>query len=202
VADDEPETQDYYRTILPVLGHSVVAVAAAGRELVEMCRDQRSDLVATDVKMPDMDGIEAAARIYRDGPIPVILVSANYDAQLIRRAEEDHILAYLVKPIKQAALETAIAIALRRFEEFRAPKREAADLKQWLEDRKVIERAKSKLMKLGSLDESEAFRCLQVLAGAQDRNVEEIAGMLLTEEEAIQPPQPGGRRRGRQCGRH
>ncbi len=109
VADDEPDMQDYFRTILPRLGHEVVAVAEDGRELVAPCRAHRPDLVITDIKMPDMDGIDAAAQIYRDGPIPVILVSAYHDAEFIRRAEADHILAYLVKPIKQADLEPAIA---------------------------------------------------------------------------------------------
>ena len=102
--------QEYYRTILPVLGHVVVAVAETGRELVEKCREQHPDLVITDIKMPDMDGIDAAPQIYRDGPIPVILVSAHHDPEFIERAEADHVLAYLVKPIKQADLEPAIAI--------------------------------------------------------------------------------------------
>ena len=88
----------------------------------------------TDIKMPDMDGIDAATQIYRNGPIPVILVSAYHDPEFIRRAEADHILAYLVKPIKQADLEPAIAIAMRRFEQFQALRKEATDLKQALED--------------------------------------------------------------------
>ena len=103
-----------------MLGHQVVAVAKDGRELVEQCRTAHPDLVITDIKMPDMDGIDAATQIYRNGPIPVILVSAYHDPEFIRRAEADHILAYLVKPIKQADLEPAIAIAMRRFEQFQA----------------------------------------------------------------------------------
>lgn len=186
VADDEPDMQEYYRTILPALGHVVVAVAATGRELVQKCRDQHPDLVITDIKMPDMDGIDAAAQIYRDGPIPVILVSAHHDANFIHRAEANHILSYLVKPIKQADLETAIAIVIRRFEQFHSLRREAADLKQALEDRKLIERAKGLLMKKASLDEAEAFRRLQKLASNQNRKLVEIARMLLTAEEAFQ----------------
>src|SRR5207244_3691974 len=120
------------------------------------CRVLRPDLVITDIKMPDMDGIDAASRIYRDAPVPVILVSAHHDAEFIRRAEAEHILAYLVKPIKQADLEPAIAIAMRRFEQFQALRREASDLKQALEDRKVIERAKGVLTKKANLGESDA----------------------------------------------
>ncbi len=197
VADDEPDMQEYYRTILPQLGHVVVAVAETGRGLVEMCREQRPDLVITDIKMPDMDGIDAAGRIYRDGPIPVILVSAHIDAVYLRRAEADHILGYLVKPIKQADLEPAISLVMFRFEQFQALRGEAADLKQALENRKLIEKAKGLLMKKASLDEPEAFRRLQKLASDQNRKLAEIAQMLLTAEEALQPTAPPRPRIGR-----
>jgi response regulator NasT len=186
IADDEPDVQEYYRTILPLLGHVVVVLADTGRELVDRCRQQRPDLVITDIKMPDMDGIEAAAILYRERPVPVILVSAYHDAEYIARAEEDHVLAYLVKPIKQASLETAIAIAWSRFEQFQALGKEASDLKQALEDRKLIERAKSILMKNAKLDEPAAFRKMQKLASDKNRKLVEIARSLVTAEEAVQ----------------
>lgn len=184
VADDEPDMQDYFRTILPALGHEVVAVAGSGRELVERCRAARPDLVITDIKMPDMDGIAAAAQIYRDAPVPVILVSAHHDPATVLRAEADYVMAYLVKPIKQSDLEPAIAIAMRRFEQFQALRREAADLKQALDDRKTIEKAKGILMKKAGLDESAAFRRLQKLASDKNKKLIEIAQMILTAEEA------------------
>ena len=185
VADDELDMRDYFETILPLLGHSVVVVAQDGQELVKKCRQNHPDLVITDIKMPDMDGIDAAAQIYRDAPIPVILVSAYHDPEFIRRAEADHIMAYLVKPIKQADLEPVIAIAIRRFEQFQALRKEAADMKQALEDRKVIERAKGLLMKKAGLDEADAFRRLQKLASDKNRKLVEIAHMILTAEEAL-----------------
>src|SRR5947209_3622146 len=100
VADDEPDMRDYFARILPLLGHRVVVAASNGEELVAGCRASRPDLVISDIKMPDMDGIEAATRLYPELPVPVILVSAYHDTDLIRRAEADHIMAYLVKPIK------------------------------------------------------------------------------------------------------
>ena len=133
VADDEPDMQQYFEKFLPRLGHEVVSVADNGRQLVEQCRELKPDLVITDIKMPEMDGIEAATEIYRERTIPVILVSAFHDPELIKRADGDHIMAYLVKPIKQADLEPAIALAMRRFEQFGAVKNEAADLRQALE---------------------------------------------------------------------
>ena len=184
VADDERDMRDYFQRILPILGHQVIATAEDGKQLAEACRASKPDLVITDIKMPDMDGIEAACQIYHHGPVPVILVSAYHDADFIRRAEADHILAYLVKPIKQADLEPAIAIATRRFEQFQALRKEAADLKQALEDRKTIEKAKGILMKKANLDEHDAFRRLQKIASDKNKKLIEIARSILTAEEA------------------
>jgi two-component system, response regulator PdtaR len=188
VADDELDMRDYFKKSLPRLGHQVVFAAQNGRELVEQCRALRPDLVITDIKMPEMDGIEAAVHIYRVRPIPVILVSAYHDPELIARAEAEHILGYLVKPIEQANLEPVIVLAMRRFEQFEALRKEAADLRQALEDRKVIERAKGILMKRGPLDEQEAFRRLQKLASEESRKLIDIAHMILVAEKAVQAP--------------
>jgi response regulator NasT len=188
VADDERDMRDYFQQFLSLLGHQVVAVAQTGRELVDLCSKTHPDLVITDIKMPDMDGIDAAAQIYRLSAIPVILVSAYHDPEFIRRAEADHIMAYLVKPIKQADLEPAIGIAMCRFEQFQALRKETADLKQALEDRKLIEKAKGVLMKKAGLDENDAFRRLQRLASDKNRKLVEIAQIILTAEEALEPP--------------
>ncbi|SIO61308.1 response regulator receiver and ANTAR domain protein [Singulisphaera sp. GP187] len=184
VADDEPDMQEYFRTILPRLGHTVIAVSGTGRDLVEQCRASKPDLVITDIKMPDMDGIDAAALIYKSSAVPVILVSAHHDPATIRRAEADFVMAFLVKPIKQADLEPAIAIAIRRFDQFQALRKETADLKQALEDRKTIEKAKGILMKKANLDEHDAFRRLQKLASDKNKKLIEIARIILTAEEA------------------
>ena len=188
VADDEPRMQAYFRKVLPALGHEVVGVAGTGRELVDRCKEFHPDLVITDVKMPDMDGIDAAGEIYRNDPLPVILISAHHDNELIERAEADHVMAYLVKPVKQAHLEPAIAIAMRRFSEFQSLRRDTADLRQALADRKIIEQAKGILMSNAQLDEQSAFRRLQKLASEKNRKLIEIAHMILTANEALAPP--------------
>jgi response regulator NasT len=185
VADDEPDMREYFQEVLPRLGHSVVAVARNGQELVELCRTSKPDLVITDIKMPEMDGIDAAIQIYQERPTPVILVSAHQDAELIQRAETDHIMGYLVKPIKQGDLRPTIAIAAHRFEQFQELRKEAADLRQALADRKVIERAKGVLMKKASLNEADAFRRLQKLASDKNRKLVDIASIILTAEEAF-----------------
>jgi response regulator NasT len=182
VADDEPDMRQYFQKILPRLGHQVVAVAENGRELIERCHVLAPDLVITDIKMPDMDGIEAADQIYRERPVPVILVSAFHTTKLIERAEADHVLGYLVKPIKQADLEPTIALAMRRFEQFQELRRETADLRQALEDRKTIEKAKGILMKQAGVNEEEAFRRLQKQASEQNRKLVEVARAITAAE--------------------
>ena len=175
IADDEPDMRDYFSRILPRMGHQVVVTAADGEQLVAGCLAARPDLVITDVKMPKLDGIDAAVRLYEQAPVPVILVSAFAGAELIGRAEADHVMAYLVKPIKQADLAPAIALATARFEQFTQLRQEAADLRQALEDRRLIERAKGVLMAREALDEAGAFARLRQLAGEQQGKLADAA---------------------------
>lgn len=133
-------------------------------------------------------GIDAAVQIYRNVPIPVILVSAHHDPEFIRRAAADHILAYLIKPIKQADLGPAIAT--RRLEQFQALRNEAASLRKALEDRKTVEKAKGILMKKACFDENDAFRQLQKRAGDKTKRRVEIAQIILTAEEAYGVAKP------------
>ncbi len=184
VADDEPNMREYLRELLPRLGHQAV-VAENGRQLVELCRLGQPDLVITDIKMDGMDGLQAAAAINREREVPVILVSAHHDAELRTRAMESHIMAYLVKPVKQADLEVALELAMMRFEHFQALRREAADLRQALEDRKIIERAKGAVMRRLGLPEDEAFRRLQRLASERNHKLAEVARFVLAAEEVF-----------------
>jgi len=190
VADDEADMRDWFERILPTLGHQVVSVAENGRELVEHCRTLEPDLVITDVKMPEMDGIEASTVICRERPLPIILVSAYHDPELLRRAEADHVMAYLVKPIGQASLQPAIAVAVRRFAELQILRQETADLRQTLADRRVIEQAKGVLMKVvPGLDERGAFRRLQELASEKNQKLIDAAEGVLALEKVLRPPE-------------
>jgi len=188
VAEDERNMCEYLQQCVRVLGHEVAGTARTGEELVARCADLAPDLVITDIKMPDMDGIEAAGKVYEKQAIPVIIVSAHYDPEFIDRAGRNHIAAYLVKPIKHEDLGPAIGLAMSRFAEFQALSREAADLRQALEDRKLIERAKGILMRRSGLDEESAFRRLQQLASEKHQKMRDIAQMILTAEEAFQGP--------------
>lgn len=187
VADDEVDMRDFFERMLPLCGHEVVSTAETGAELVEHCRALKPDLVITDIKMPDMDGIAASTLIAQEQTIPIILVSAYHDAELVDRAAADHVLAYLVKPIGQADLEPAITIAMRRFQELQSLRKEAGDLKQALADRKVIEQAKGILMKVTGVDEKDAFRRLQELAADKNQKLVEAAQAVLKMEKVFQP---------------
>jgi two-component system, response regulator PdtaR len=184
VAEDEPFMQKYLEETLTLLGHQVLFLAGTAREFMANCKTMRPELLVTDIRLPDMDGLEAAAQIYAWSPIPIIVITAFHDQALIERAERNHVLAYLVKPIKQQDLEPAIAIAMSRYQEFQTMQQETDSLRQALEDRKMIERAKGIIMKRAKLDEPEAFRRLQKLARDKNLKLIEIAKIVVTAEEA------------------
>jgi two-component system, response regulator PdtaR len=117
VADDEPDIRDYFQMILPRLGHEVVCVATNGRELVEQCRQTQPDLVITDVRMPGLSGLDAAAEITAERPVPVILVTAHHDTDQRSGVPAEYVSACLVKPIKQADLPPMIAQVMHHFEQ-------------------------------------------------------------------------------------
>ena len=187
VADDEQDMRDFFERMLPLLGHHVVSIAETGKELVEHCRALKPDLIITDIKMPDMDGIEATNIIGQECPIPVILVSAYHDPESIKRAVTDHVLGYLVKPIGKADLQPAISVAMRRFAELQELRKESTDLRQALADRKIIEQAKGILMKVTGADEKDAFRRLQDLAAERNQKLIEAAQNIVAMEKAFCP---------------
>jgi response regulator NasT len=185
IADDELDMREFLDETLRRLGHDVVAAAGTGRQLVDACLAEHPDLVITDIRMPELDGLDAAQAIYDRQPIPIIVITAHHDEEFVERAQERHVLAFLVKPIEESDLAPAIAIVLRRFDEFQALRQENQTLAQALQDRKVIERAKGLLMKQGHLDEAAAFKRLQKLARDQRKKMAEVAQMIVTTFDAL-----------------
>lgn len=114
IADDLRSDRNLLSGMLESLGHEVVFQAQSGAELLEACGRHQTDLVVADNLMPDVSGLEAAARIYKRSSIPVILLSAYSDAASVQAAERMHVAVYLVKPLEESNLEKAIALALRR----------------------------------------------------------------------------------------
>lgn len=187
VADDDVDHRTLLERTLRHMEHEIVGLADSGRALVELCRTEHPDLVITDIRMPDIDGLDAASEIYAFLPVPIIVVTAHHDPDFVRRAQEHHILAFLVKPVTEANLVPAIAIVTQRFQEFEAMKKENETLVQALEDRKLIERAKGLLMKQARLDEATAFKRLQKLARDQRKKLAEIARMIVISAELLTP---------------
>jgi len=189
VADDDRDIREYLVEALPRLGYEVVASAASGQDLLEQLRHKppaaRPDLVVTDIRMPDMDGIDLAKELNRERQVPVVLLSAHHDNELVRRAADDHIMAYLIKPISEADLKTTLPVAQQRFRHFQALAEEAATLRQALEDRKLIEKAKGILMRRLRIDEEDAFRRLRMLASSQNRKLVEVGREVAAADEVF-----------------
>jgi response regulator NasT len=157
--------------VLVRAGHQVVGLCASGEELVQTIRERNPDLAIADIRMPKMDGIEASAVANKDRVVPFLLVSAHHDRETLKRATAGHIVGYLVKPVTEAELKTTVATSMTRFEQFQTLRKDAADLRQALEDRKSVERAKGNVMKRLRLDEDEAYR---KLASQQNVKLTEI----------------------------
>ncbi|MCS7301141.1 MAG: response regulator [Fimbriimonadales bacterium] len=189
IADDEPIILLDLRQMLEELGMSVVGEASDGRQAVEKVRALKPDLAILDVKMPEMDGIEAARILHEERLAPVVLLTAYSDSELIQRAKQAGVYGYLVKPFKQADLTPAIEVALARYQEARELEQQVYDLKEALETRKIIERAKGILMDTYGLREQEAYRRIQVQSMNTRKSMREIAEAIIIAH-TIQSPTP------------
>lgn len=159
VADDEAIIRMGLRTMLASLGHEAL-LAPNGREALNLIRATRPDLALLDIQMPLTDGLEAAKVIARQHPMPVIILTAFSQADLLERAAALPIQGYLVKPVNERDLAAAIEVAIARFEDAQSKESEIAELRDSLETRKVVERAKGRLMQTG-LNEEDAYLALQ-----------------------------------------
>ena len=161
VAEDEALIRLDLVEMLREEGYQVVGEAGDGEEAVRLAGELRPDLVILDVKMPKMDGIEAASVIAKDRIAPVVILTAFSQRDLVERARDAGAMAYLVKPFAKRDLVPAVELAMSRFSELQALENEVASLTDRLETRKVIERAKGLLMSDQNMTEPEAFRWIQ-----------------------------------------
>lgn len=179
IADNESIIRMDLKEMLEEAGHTVVAEAADGEKAVEATRKYHPDLVIMDIKMPEMDGITASKIIANEKLAPVLLLTAYSQREIVEKAKDSGVLAYLVKPIKESNLFPAMEIALSRFHEFAALERELEDVKQSLESRKILDRAKGILMDAYNLTESEAFRRIQQYSMNKRKSIREVAEAVI-----------------------
>jgi response regulator NasT len=175
VAEDETIIRLDLRDLLQRAGFEVCAEAKDGEEAVELARSEQPDLAILDVKMPRLDGIEAARRILDERPIPIVMLTAYGQEELVSRAIEAGVFGYLVKPFREQDLLPAIQTARARHEELAAVREEAESLADALAARKSIERAKGLLMEKEGLTEDEAFARLRKASQASQRPLKVIA---------------------------
>lgn len=179
IADDESIIRMDLKEMLTGLGYLVVGEAGDGLSAVNLGRELKPDLVIMDIKMPDLDGIAAAKILTEERIAPVLLLTAFSQTELVDGAKEAGVVGYIVKPFRESELRPAIEISLSRFKEFRAIEKEAHNLRETLETRKVIERAKGILMDTQELKEAEAFRKIQKLSMNTRKSMREIAEAIL-----------------------
>lgn len=179
IADNESIIRLDLKEILEEAGHVVVGEASDGVKAIELTRKFHPDLVIMDIKMPEMDGIAAAKIISHEKISPVLLLTAFSQKEIVDKAKDSGVLAYLVKPVKETNLFPAIEIALSRFDEFKQLEQELDDVKNSLEMRKILDRAKGILMDAHGLTEAEAYRRIQQYSMAKRKTIKEIAQAII-----------------------
>jgi len=179
IGDDETIIRLDLKEILERAGFEVCAEARDGEEAVELARAEEPDLAVLDVKMPRLDGIEAARRILAERPIPIVMLTAYGQDELVARAVEAGVFGYLVKPFRETDLLPAIQAAKARHAELEALRGEAESLADALATRKLVERAKGLLMKQEDLSEQDAFTRLQRASQVSGRPMKVVAEALI-----------------------
>lgn len=179
IAEDEPIVRMDIKELLEGQGYEVVGEAADGQIAIDLARKLKPDVIIMDIRMPNLDGIEAAKILTQEEIAPIIFLTAYSDKELVEKAKEVGVIAYIVKPFKESDLFPAIEIAIARFKEFQLLRKEVADLKDALETRKLVDRAKGLLMDREGLKEHEAFRLIQKASMDKRKPMKEIAQAII-----------------------
>ena len=179
LADDEAILRLDLREMLTDAGHEVIGEAANGEEAVKLARELKPEFVIMDVKMPIMDGLTAAKLIAADNIAPVLLLTAYSQQDIVEKASEAGVIAYLVKPIREEQLFPAMEIAQKRFMEMQKLNMELAQLKDSLETRKLLDRAKGILMAAHGMTEQESYRKMQQFSMAKRISLKELAESII-----------------------
>ncbi|HEX5449934.1 MAG TPA: response regulator [Gaiellaceae bacterium] len=179
IAEDETIIRLDLRDLLERAGHEIVAEARDGEEAVALARSEQPELAILDVKMPKLDGIDAARTIMSERPIPIVMLTAYGQDELVSRAVEAGVFGYLVKPFREQDLMPALATARARYEELSAVREEVETLEEALAARKAIERAKGLLMQKENLSEQDAFARLRKASQISGKPLKVVAEAVI-----------------------
>lgn len=179
LADDEAILRLDLREMLTDAGHEIVGEASNGQEAVQLARELRPEFIIMDVKMPIMDGLTAAKLIAAEAIAPVLLLTAYSQQDIVDKASDAGVIAYLVKPIREEQLFPAMEIAVSRFTEMQTLNKELQQLKDSLETRKLLDRAKGILMAAHGMTEQEAYRKMQQFSMAKRISLKELAESII-----------------------
>jgi response regulator NasT len=183
LVEDDPTIRSFLRAALEKLGNEVIGEADNGSEMVHTVLTLDPDVVVFDIHLPHQDGLSALRQIYQEKIVAAVAITADRDQDLVRRALEEHVLAFLVKPVEAHQLGPALQVAWARFQEMRGLMSENASLRTTLHNRKIIERAKGVLMKRYRWSEDEAFRRIQKAAMNRRTPMVDLAQAILSGED-------------------
>jgi AmiR/NasT family two-component response regulator len=178
IAEDESLIRLGLRRILEESGYQVVA-APDGRAALKLARQTRPDLAILDIKMPGLNGLDVARQIYAQRTLPIVLLTAYGDRELVEQAADLPIMAYLMKPVNEQELLAMLRVVTARFEEQQQVLQHAVELEEQLATRKLIERAKGVLMQQESISEEDAYRRIQSQARQERRSMRHVAEAIL-----------------------
>ena len=197
IADDDGLTLMVLRKILTSMGHEIVGEAGDGQQAVALAREKEPDLMILDIRMPQMDGLEAARLVQEHRPVPIIILSAFTESGLGSEAADAGAHAYLVKPFSATQLKPAIELALANFERSKQMEQKLQEMNVALETRKLVERAKGILMRRTGLDEEASYLTMQKTARNENKKLVDIArAVIQTEEQRREKVKPFRRSNG------
>lgn len=179
VVDDNPAERLVLKGFLEDAGLTLVAEGVNGTQALDICRLNSPDLLIMDVRMPGKDGIEAAEEIGRYCPTPIVLLTGCDDDETIRRAAEAGVMGYLMKPVRAEEIAPSVELAISRFNEFTALRKENEDLKNTLQARKLIEKAKGLLMEREGLSETDSFARIRKISMDKRKTMAEVAEVII-----------------------
>ncbi|MFQ5804287.1 MAG: ANTAR domain-containing response regulator [Candidatus Methylomirabilales bacterium] len=187
VVEDEGLVAAGLKGQLEDIGHQVLGLATDAEEAVGLASKLQPDLIIMDIRIPGADGIETARAILAQEAVPIVFLTAYPDEDFVRRAGDAGAMAYLLKPVNESTLRSTIEVALARFTELDALRREVKDLKEALETRKLVEKAKGVLMKRVQLSEAEAFRRMQQKSRTTRTSLKIVAATIVQADDLLAP---------------